>query len=105
MNILIRLLNKLVDNGEHYKYPRGTINIVIAMEELSELIKELSKCIRGECNIDNLMDEIVDVMTSLYQLPYILGMSMEEFDQLYEEKLRKKRVRILERLNEEAKGE
>lgn len=35
---------------------------IVAMEECAELIKECSKMLRGQGNIDHLIEEIADVM-------------------------------------------
>lgn len=47
--------------------------IIIAMEECSELIKELSKVLRGKCNVDNVSEEIADVQIMLEQLKIIFN--------------------------------
>lgn len=47
--------------------------IIIAMEECSELIKELSKTLRGKCNVDNISEEIADVQIMLEQLKIIFN--------------------------------
>ena len=45
------------------------IQSVVCMEECSELIKAISKRLRGELDIeDNLAEEMADVTISLYQL-------------------------------------
>ena len=45
--------------------------IMIAMEECSELIKELSKMFRGETNVENISEEIADVQIMIEQLKII----------------------------------
>lgn len=45
--------------------------LVIAMEEMSELIKELSKSLRGADNAEALAEEIADVEIMLEQLKVI----------------------------------
>ena len=47
--------------------------IIIAMEECSELIKELSKVLRGKCNVDNISEEIADVQIMIEQLKIIFN--------------------------------
>lgn len=45
------------------------IQSVVCMEECSELIKAISKCLRGELDIENnLAEEMADVTICLYQL-------------------------------------
>lgn len=50
---------------EHYgKEPQ----MIVAIEELSELIKELTKNLRGENNEDHIAEEIADVHIMINQL-------------------------------------
>ena len=44
---------------------------IVAMEECAELIKECSKRLRGQGNIDHLSEEIADVMICIEQLEII----------------------------------
>ena len=44
---------------------------IVAMEECAELIKECSKMLRGQGNIDHLIEEIADVMICINQLEII----------------------------------
>lgn len=41
---------------------------IVAIEELSELIKELTKCLRCEDNVDHISEEMADVYIMLDQL-------------------------------------
>lgn len=41
---------------------------IVAMEECAELIKECSKMLRGQGNIDHLIEEIADVMICIEEL-------------------------------------
>lgn len=47
--------------------------LIMAMEEMAELSKELSKNIRGEHNADALAEEMADVEIMLEQLKVIFG--------------------------------
>lgn len=42
--------------------------LIVAIEELSELIKELTKCLRCEDNVDHISEEMADVYIMLDQL-------------------------------------
>lgn len=44
---------------------------IVAMEECAELIKECSKMLRGQGNIDHLIEEIADVLICIEQLEII----------------------------------
>ena len=46
----------------------GTMQMVVAMEEMAELTKEISKHIRGADNDDHLAEEIADVRIMLDQM-------------------------------------
>lgn len=59
---------------------RGHINLVVAMEELSELQKEISKGIRGKLDKTALMEEMVDVEHVLMTLKDIYHISDNELD-------------------------
>lgn len=45
--------------------------IVVAIEELSELTKELTKTLREKCNLKNISEEMADVEIMLEQLKLI----------------------------------
>ena len=70
--------------------------LVIAIEELSELQKELTKEYRGKGNRDNILEEMADVIIILKEIIYI-----EEFthDEIFIE-IQKKLRRTEERLND-----
>jgi NTP pyrophosphatase (non-canonical NTP hydrolase) len=50
---------------------------VVAMEEMGELIQEISKDLRGKGDIDHLAEEIADVQIMLDQLAIIHDCSMK----------------------------
>ena len=69
---------------------------IMAMEEMSELIKELSKNIRGNKNRINIAEEIADVEIMLEQMKIIFDISAETVRwKAY------KMARLEERLNDE----
>ena len=47
----------------------------VAIEEMSELIKEICKDFRGKENRENIIEEIADVQIMLYQLMAMYGIS------------------------------
>ena len=47
--------------------------VIVAVEELSELQKELTKWLRGKCNPACLLEEMADVSIMLNQLQLIFG--------------------------------
>ena len=60
--------------------------LVLCMEEMAELTKELSKNMRGSKNITNISEEIADVEIMLEQLRVIFG-NRSEVDTINAEKL------------------
>lgn len=49
------------------------LQLTVAIEEFSELIKEICKSKRGENNIDNITEEIADCYIMLKQVEIIFG--------------------------------
>ena len=69
--------------------------ILVAVEELAELQKELLKNInRGKNNRDRVIDEIADVMIMVEQLYIIYGIKHHEIDDHVETKLERLRLMI-----------
>ncbi len=60
--------------------------LVLCMEEMAELTKELSKNMRGSKNITNISEEMADVEIMLEQLRVIFG-NRSEVDTIKAEKL------------------
>lgn len=79
-----------VCNRAVYTYGKTT-QLIMAMEEMSELIQALSKDIRGKTDIENIAEEIADVEIMLAQLKII-------FD--CKDKVNSKRCRKISRLEE-----
>lgn len=52
--------------------------VIVAIEELSELQKELTKWLRGKGNYEGLMEEMADVSIMLNQLCLIFGDPAEQ---------------------------
>jgi len=57
-----------------------TLQQVVAMEELSELIKEISKSLRGESNRLSLITEVTDVLITLEQLKIIYKITEKDIE-------------------------
>lgn len=47
--------------------------LVVAIEELSELTKEITKCLRSKGNIDHLAEEVADVEIMVEQVKLIFN--------------------------------
>lgn len=72
--------------------------LIMAMEEMAELTKELSKSIRGEKNVSAISEEIADVEIMLEQLKIIYG-NRAEVDQARGEKLERLFLRLTEKMS------
>ena len=76
---------------------RGHRNLIIAMEELSELTKEISKSLRGEYDQLGLMEEIVDVEHVIMTLCNVFNISEDELNKIRYVKIK----RIIDRIESE----
>lgn len=63
--------------------------IIVAIEEMSELTKELCKNIRGERNIKHITEELADVHIMLQQVRRIYGIEAEAVEEVIEYKLKR----------------
>lgn len=59
----------------------------IAIEELSELIKEITKDKRGQCDREHLLEELCDVEIMIQQLKYMYMIQDDEHDEMLQKKL------------------
>ena len=50
-----------------------TAQLVVAIEELSELTKEITKCLRNKGSIDHLAEEVADVEIMVEQVKLIFN--------------------------------
>lgn len=74
-----------------------TLQKVVAIEELSELIKEICKDLRNNGNKKAIIEEIADVQIMINQLFIICGINKDEFESEYQRKLERLEKRINER--------
>lgn len=78
------------------------MQLTVAIEEFSELIKEICKYKRGSDNRDNIIEEMADCYIMLRQLEIIFGIDSEEIYSQYNQKLERLKKRLAER-NENGK--
>ena len=72
----------------------GTVTqLVVALEELSEIQKEICKAIRGEVNLQHLAEEIADASIMLEQLRLLFDINDEVCD-IMDAKVERLRQRI-----------
>ena len=69
--------------------------ITVAIEELSELQKELCKVLRGNMNIENVVEEIADVEIMIEQL-HIMFNADRDIDKVKAQKIDRLKCRMLE---------
>lgn len=60
---------------------------VMAIEEMSELTKELSKYVRGKDAVDKIAEEIADVELTLESLKFGFQISQSRIDRIKKEKI------------------
>lgn len=75
----------------------GDKQIVVAIEELSELIKELCKTVRVEENKANIIEEIADVLIMTKQMELLFEISREEVHEMVLKKLARTKERLLDK--------
>ena len=72
---------------------------MVAIEEMSELTKELVKFMRGEHNTDAIAEEIADVEIMLCQMKIIYDIKNEDVEKLMVIKLERLKERMEGRKN------
>lgn len=72
----------------------GDNQIIVAIEELSELQKELCKVLRDEGSYANTLEEIVDTMIMLEQMILYFGITEEELEQIKKQKIERTKNRL-----------
>jgi hypothetical protein len=72
----------------------GDKQIIIAIEELSELQKELCKSLRNKTNFHNILEEIVDVEIMVEQMKIYFDIHEEDVEAMKEYKLERTKERL-----------
>lgn len=83
----------MIEKAAIEKYGK-TLQTVVAIEEMSELIKELSKNMRGKDNHDAIAEEIADVYIMLDQIMMMNDIQLNEVVDKMTEKLERLRERM-----------
>ncbi len=73
--------------------------IMAAIQEMAELIKELTDIRRNRTDENKLASEIADVQIMLEQLKYIFSKKYQNFENLIEEEKNQKIIKINNKLN------
>jgi len=89
MQWIADVLKKSVDSNLKDGNPRGHRNLIIVMEELSELSKELSKKLRGKGDQYGILEELADVQLGIYYVQEICGISNDDLHKAMNVKARR----------------
>ena len=68
--------------------------VIVAIEELSELQKELCKSLRGDTNYDNIIEEIADVEIMLEQMKIYFEINENEIEEMKKLKIERAKERL-----------
>jgi len=74
-----------------------TMQMTVALEEMSELQKEITKYLRGKGSKEHLTEEIADVRIMLAQLSYFLNIDNEDILKVIQYKLHRLSQRLEEK--------
>lgn len=72
-----RILTDSADSNIENWNLRGNEDLIIVIEELSELAKELSKELRGKGDNTSILEELADVQICIYYVQKIVGINDE----------------------------
>lgn len=78
------------------------MQLTVAIEEFSELIKEICKNKRGRDNLNNIIEEMADCYIMLEQLTIIFGIKYKDINDVIDEKLARLENMIAERSENES---
>lgn len=67
-----------IKSNIHDGNPIGHKNLIIVMEELAELTKEISKELRGKGDYINILEELADVQLGIYYVQEICGIETDK---------------------------
>lgn len=73
----------------------GKKQLIVAIEELSELQKELCKYLRGNGNVANITEEIGDVEIMIEQLKFYFSIDKDLLERLKQGKIERTKERLL----------
>lgn len=82
------IVNNMIDASAKIEQIRG-LNLIIAMEELSELQQAISKILRGKGDKLNVMEELVDVEVIMETVKNTMGITEQELDKMRYIKLKR----------------
>lgn len=72
----------------------GVQQVIVAIEELSELQKEFCKALRFKVNLQNIVEEIADVEIMLEQMKIYFKINEEEIEEMKKIKIERTKERL-----------
>lgn len=87
----------MMNSKEFYKKVVDTYReqqVIVAIEELSELQKELCKALRYNSNYDNIVEEIADVEIMLEQMKLYFNILNKDLERMKEHKIERTKERL-----------
>jgi NTP pyrophosphatase (non-canonical NTP hydrolase) len=88
MDWVLNVLKQSVDSNLSDGNPRGHRNLIIVMEELSELSKEISKELRGKGDSTNILEELADVQLGIYYVQEICNITNKDLNKAMNVKMK-----------------
>lgn len=70
--------------------------LIVAIEELSELQKELCKALRGKANIENITEEIADSLLMIEQIKLYFNIDTKQINDILDAKIKRTKERYLQ---------
>jgi NTP pyrophosphatase (non-canonical NTP hydrolase) len=89
MNWILNVLKQSVDSNLSDGNPRGHRSLIIVMEELSELSKEISKELRGKGDSTNILEELADVQLGIYYVQEICRIANKDLNKAINVKMKR----------------
>ena len=86
---MLDVLNQSVDSNLSDGNPKGHRNLIIVMEELSELSKEISKELRGKGDKTNILEELADVQLGIYYVQEICKINNKDLHKAMNVKMKR----------------
>lgn len=77
---IMKVLKESIDSNIGDGNPRGHRNLIIAIEEMAELQKELSKELRGKGDITNIVEELADVKLGILWVQEVCGIDDKDLN-------------------------
>ena len=83
------VLKQSIDSNLQDGNPRGHRNLIIVMEELAELSKELSKHLRDKGDQYCILEELADVQLGIYYVQEICGIATDDLHKAMNVKMKR----------------